>query len=295
MSSVRIPEFVKRTPAKPGWHPRSEFLALPTGKVHVIDSGGHPDRMPVLLLHGYVMSSWAWRMNIEALAASHRVIAMCHKGFGFSEKPRSDYRLESLAECVFEVLDTLKVQRCMVVGHSMGGAIAMRMAIERPERIDRLALVCSAGIRWQLPRVLTSLPMPLLVTLSRALFSRPLMKRILRTVGYWKPVVDEVYMDTYMRALQSPGFAYAAMKTAEEFSGSLSRLHEEISTIQQRSLLIWGRHDRILPVRVGEILHQMLPESKLVVMEDVGHCPNEENAEEFNQLVLDFMDGSGTD
>ena len=120
------------------------------------------------------------------------------------------------------------------------------------------------------------------------------MKRILRTVGYRRPVVDEVYMDTYMRALHSPGFTYSAMKTAEQFSGSLSRLHEDIPAIQQPSLLIWGRYDRILPVRVGDILCQMLSDSRLVIMEDVGHCPNEEEAEEFNHLVLEFLGDAST-
>ena len=209
MSSVRMNEFVKPSAGKKGWHPKSTFIDLPSGRAHVIDTGGHPDSIPVLLLHGYVMSSWAWRMNIEAFAVSHRVIVMCHKGFGFSEKPRSDYRLESLTDFVFEVLNRLNVKRCMVVGHSMGGAIAMRMALEQPDRVQRLVLVCSAGIRWQLPKFLTSLPMPILMSLSRILFSRPMMKRILRTVGYRRPVVDEVYMDTYMRSSLSGFYLFS--------------------------------------------------------------------------------------
>ena len=289
MSQIRFPSFVNRGSLKQGWHPKSAFIQLSSGQAHVIDTGVDSDSPPILLLHGYVMSSWAWRMNIEALGANHRVVALCHKGFGFSEKPRGDYRLESLADFVFEAMDALEIDQCTVVGHSMGGAIAMRMAIERPERISKMVLVCSAGVRWKLPKVLTSLPMPALVFLSRILFSRPLMKRILRTVGYEKPVVDEVFMDTYMRALHSPGFAYSAMKTAEEFSGSLARLHDDISSISHPVLLLWGAHDRILPVRVGEILQELLVNSDLKVLEDVGHCPNEEDAETFNALVLNFL------
>ena len=82
-----------------GWHPNSRFVQLESARIHFVDTGNQEGPV-LLLLHGYVMSSWAWRLNIEAFGTSHRVIALCHKGFGFSEKPRSDYTLESLADVV---------------------------------------------------------------------------------------------------------------------------------------------------------------------------------------------------
>lgn len=271
-----------------GWHPQSQIAELSTGKIHYVDTGKE-DGPVLLLLHGYIMSSWAWRLNIEALGITHRVIAMCHQGFGFSDKPRADYRLESLGSVVLSLLDHLDIQECDVVGHSMGGAIALGLSSRAPSRFRRLVLVCSAGLPWRLPRVLTALPLPILVSLSGALFKRQVMKRILDLLGYEKPVVNEVYMDTYMRALRSPGFAFAAMKTAEEFSSGLDRLRTVIPHVPHKTLLIWGALDKIVPLRAGKILEGKMPNARLEIFEDCGHCPNEEDAERFNRAVLEFV------
>jgi len=115
------------------------------------------------------------------------------------------------------------------------------------------------------------------------------MKRILHLLGYEKPVVNEVYMDTYMRALNSPGFAFAAMKTAEEFSSGLDRLRTVIPDVPHKTLLIWGALDKVVPLKAGRILERRMPDAHLEVFEDCGHCPNEEDAERFNRAVLDFV------
>ena len=274
-----------------GWHPNSRFVDLESARIHFVDTGNQEGPV-LLLLHGYVMSSWAWRLNIEAFGTSHRVIALCHKGFGFSEKPKSDYSLESLACVVRELLDFLEIESCDVIGHSMGGAIALRLAGDTPLIFRRLVLVCSAGLPWQLPKALTRLPLPMLVSLSNVLFKRRVMKKVLTWLGYEKPVVNEIYMDTYMRALNSRGFAFSAMSTAEDFSGGLERLQEVLPEVQHRILLLWGAKDRLVPLRAGKTFLNIFENARLEVFEDCGHCPNEEDSQRFNHVVLDFLRAS---
>ena len=274
-----------------GWHPKSRVVDLESAKIHFVDTGNQEGPV-LLLLHGYVMSSWAWRLNIEAFGTSHRIIAICHKGFGFSEKPKSDYSLESLAGVVRELLDYLEVESCDVVGHSMGGAIALRLVGDTPYLFRRFVLVCSAGLPWQLPKALTRLPFPMLVSLSNVLFRRRIMKRVLTWLGYEKPIVNEIYMDTYMRALNSRGATFAAMRTAEDFSGGLERLQDVLPEIEHKTLLLWGAKDKLVPLRAGKTFLNILQNARLEVFQDCGHCPNEEDSQRFNRVVLDFLEES---
>lgn len=272
-----------------GWHPKSDFLPLPDGIAHYVDVGDERERPVLVLLHGYVMSSWSWRLNIEALATQFRVIALCHKGFGFSEKPKDVYTLESLGDFVMDALNVLRIQEFHLIGHSMGGAIAMNLSLAHPERVKRLVLLCSAGLRWELPRALHMIPIDVMRPTARLFFRRPVMQRLLQRYGYEKPVVNRVFMDTYMRAFQAPGAAYAAMKTAREFSSGLARIHPRIHEIRTKTLVLWGGKDRILPLSIGKRIAGKLDNGRLVVFEDCGHCPNEEDAGRFNHEVLAFL------
>ena len=252
-----------------------------------MDLGEPSDSPPILLIHGYVMSSWSWRLNIEALAIRHRVIALCLRGFGFSGKPKHSYTLESYAEFVEEFMRKLDIPRAHIVGHSMGGAIGLLLALNRPSRVGKLVLVASAGVRWNKAAWLSDFPFPVARIFSPLVFRRPVFRQILRKLGYHRPVVSEVYLDTFMRIMNRPGAAYAALKVGMELPAGLDRLHPRLSEIKHKPLLIWGHLDRVVPLAAGKRLRDLIDGARLEVIDDCGHCPNEEVANEFNQLLLD--------
>ena len=118
------------------------------------------------------------------------------------------------------------------------------------------------------------------------------MKRILSWLGYEKAIVNEIYMDTYMRALGSRGSTFSAMKTAEDFSGGLERLQDMLPRIEHKTLLLWGAKDRLVPLRAGKTFLNILQNARLEVFHDCGHCPNEEDSQRFNHVVLGFLEES---
>jgi pimeloyl-ACP methyl ester carboxylesterase len=112
--------------------------------IHYVEAG---QGKAVLLIHGLGASTFSFRHTIPELAQRYRVIALDLKGFGYSARPQSDYSLTAQAALVRQVMDRLGVERAAVVGHSMGGAVAMRLALGYPERVSRLVLVASATDR----------------------------------------------------------------------------------------------------------------------------------------------------
>ena len=97
-----------------------------------------------------------------------------------------------------------------------GGAIGLLLALNRPSRVGKLVLVASAGVRWNKAAWLSDFPFPVARIFSPLLFRRPVFRQLLRTLGYHRPVVSEVYLDTFMRILNRPGAAYAALKVGME-------------------------------------------------------------------------------
>ncbi len=272
-----------------GWHPKSRFITVGDSHVHYVDLGEASEDPPILFINGFVMRSWSWRLNLEALATQHRVIAVCLPGFGFSDKPKLSYTLESYSQFMEEFLRKMQISRAHFVGHSMGGAIALLVALERPSLVGRLVLLASAGVRWNKAAWVSSVPLFLARLFSPVVFRRQVFRQLLRRLGYYRPVVSEIYLDTFMRILKSPGASYSALKVGMELPAGLERLYPRLSHVKHRPLLIWGRHDRVVPVRAGERIHELIEGSQLEIIEDCGHCPNEEAAEELNQLLLEYF------
>src|SRR5213079_3467018 len=118
-------------------------------RTRYLDAGHGP---PVLFLHGLGASMYAWRKNLAAVAAAgFRVIAFDNRGFGLSDKPPGPYDNAAYARLAIALMDSLRVSDAVLVGHSMGGAIAAEVAIEHPQRVRGLVLVGSAGLGTREP------------------------------------------------------------------------------------------------------------------------------------------------
>lgn len=252
---------------------------------------------PVVLIHGLGASAAAWRRVAPHLAeAGYRVLALDLKGCGLSDRPPGDYSRKALASLVCGFMDNLGVSRARaVVGHSMGGAIGLEIAANRPHRMDLLAVVDGQGVisaPWYLQAAAPVTPIvgtlasgvtALSPSSSRRFFVRMYLRRIF---GDPSAVTDEV-VESY--AANADAGYQRAMFAMIQHLGNTEDLAARIRRLKIPAILVWGREDPICPVSWGEALHRELPDSELHVLEGCGHCTPEERPGELAALLIDFF------
>ncbi|MCB9734559.1 MAG: alpha/beta fold hydrolase [Deltaproteobacteria bacterium] len=271
-----------------GWHAASRVVAVPGGYCHLIDVGPR-DAPAVVLIHGIAVSSWAWRMNLDALAARHRVIAVCQKGHGWSERGRGGYDIASLAAFVLGALDKVGVARATFVGNSLGGAVSLQVAETRPERVARLVLVNAAALETQRPWPLLRTQVKALDPLYARFVGPTLLRAGLVALAYKNLEIDSHYMAGFWTPLGHPGSLKVLTAVARRLPEGLHAVDRGLDGVTQPTLIVWGARDGVLPVAGGYDLAKRLPHARLVLFEKSGHCPHEEEPERFNRLLLDWL------
>ncbi|OGO50335.1 MAG: hypothetical protein A2148_06630 [Chloroflexi bacterium RBG_16_68_14] len=261
------------------------FLEVDGVRLHYVEAGRGEE---VLLIHGLGASTFSFRYVIPELAQRYRVVALDLKGFGYSGRPSGDYSLTAQAALVRRFMDQLDIERAVVVGHSMGGAVAMRLALGYPERVSRLVLVGSAtdqelrhGLRFG--RYLRPfLPLAALFTLHRQSFRRLSLRSAVHDPAHLTPEV----LDGYFRPSRMKGHLRALGALAAH-----RRRDEPLAPerILQPTLLLWGEHDRWLPPSQGEELARRIPNGRLLLVPSAGHLPLEEQPDFCNRALLEFL------
>lgn len=266
---------------------QGEFAAVDDLDVHYVEEG---TGQPVLLLHGLAGWSFTWRHNLSHLARRHRVIAPDLKGFGLTDKRApTGYSLDDQAAFVRDFMDTLAIDRAVLVGHSMGGEIALRLALSAPERVQALVLVASAGYVTSVPAQVRRLPhLPLATLLVRLLFMNRRFARRCLTLGYGDPsLVSEATIAGYLLPVATPHAAPALLRVLAEMD--FGRTADRIRTVKHPTQIIWGQRDRFTPPRHADRFHAEISGSRLCSFRAVGHMVPEEIPDDFNALVSDFL------
>jgi pimeloyl-ACP methyl ester carboxylesterase len=253
---------------------------------------------PVLLLiHGIAVSSENWRGVFEPLAQSHSVIAPDLPGHGLSVGGPGDYSLGNLAAGLRDLLLTLGHDRTTLVGHSLGGGIAMQFAYQFPEMVERLVLVSSGGLGPEVSPVLRAAALPgadLFIGATARLGDKvgSAIGRRLAAVGI-RPGTDMTEIARGYASLAEPARRKAFLATLRSVVGTKGQrvaatdrlyLAEEVPV-----LIVWGARDSIIPVRHGEEAHRALPGSQLEVFKDAGHLPQLEQPADFVAVLERFI------
>lgn len=237
--------------------------------VHWVDLGGG-EGPPVILLHGLSGSSRWWKRNAPALAARHRVIAPDVIGFGRTRCPGRMPSIAELADVLAGWMEEVEIERAHVIGHSMGGQLAVHLAARHPERVARLVLVDSAGI----PR-----PRPLAPgALARFALGLAPPRR-------WG---DPVFLPVI-----AGDALVAGPRVILQAVGRILRddVRPLLSRIVAPTLIVWGEHDRVIPLEHGEELREEIAGSRLLVVPQAAHNPMVDHPGAFNTAVLDFLAG----
>jgi len=253
----------------------------------------------ILLIHGVTGSSETWEDVIPFLSEHYTVIAPDLLGHGDSAKPRGDYSLGAYASGIRDLMRAIGHDRATVVGHSLGGGVAMQLAYQFPEMCERLVLVSSGGLGREVSIFLraATLPgsewvLPLLAS-NGVLSAGGTVGNLLRSVGLRAgPDLQEMW-----KGFSSLGDAEARQAFIYTLRGIVDPGGQRVSARDRLylaetvpTMLIWGERDPIIPVVHGYATHEELPHSRLQIIEGAGHFPYRDNPRRFARLLADFVE-----
>lgn len=250
----------------------------------------NPDAKETLvLLHGFLSSTFSFRHLIPLLKEDYNVISVDLPPFGKSGKVSSfKYSYENLAATVVELMKSLGVREFNVVGHSMGGQIAMNILLHHPENAKKGILLCSSGYlkKAKLPLVLSSY-IPYFHLYVKFHLARSGVKQNLQNVVYDHSMINDEMLYGYLTPFLEDDIFKALTMMIRHREGDLSA--EDLRKINAPCLLIWGEHDKVVPVRIGRKLNNDLRNSELVILKETGHLVPEERPEDVHQLINGFI------
>jgi pimeloyl-ACP methyl ester carboxylesterase len=257
----------------------------------------------ILMIHGVGDNSTTWETVHTQLAQRFTVIAPDLLGHGESDKPRADYSLAAFANGMRDLLAVLGIDRVTIVGHSLGGGIAMQFAYQYPHMVERIVLVSSGGVTNDVSPALRLAALPMgsealaMLRVPGALPALQLVGRVVgKTLGSTKFGRDLPDALRLFEALQKPGALSAFSRTLR----SVVDGHGQFVTMLDRSYLmqsiplqlIWGEDDLVIPVSHARIAHEAIPGSRLEIFEDSGHMPFHDHPARFVDVVERFIDST---
>lgn len=243
----------------------------------------------VVLIHGSgpgVTAYANWRLVMPALAEDFRVLAPDMVGFGFTDRPDDiTFGVQTWADQVVNFLDSLGIERTHLVGNSFGGSIALRVATQHPDRVDKLVLMGSMGVSFKITE-----------GLDRVWGYEPSfenMRAVLDVFAYSRDLVNDELAEVRFRASTQPGFqeSFSAMFPAprQRWVEAQTTPEDEISKLPHQTLVVHGREDQVIPLETSYKLASLIDNADLHVFSHCGHWSQIERSAQFNRLVGDFL------
>jgi len=252
----------------------------------------------VVLIHGMLNSSSHWQSVAMNLAREHTVLVPDLIGHGDSAAPRGDYSLGAHAASIRDVMAAIGIDRASIVGHSLGGGVAMQFFYQFPQRVERLALISSGGLGREVSPMLRTAALPGFSTLLSATI-RPRLLRAIAGAGRnlrERGMGGGVYLQAIARALRP-------LENAEARQAFLQTLRAVIDVRGQRvsatdrlylletmpTLIVWGERDNTIPLAHGQLAHEAIPHSFFRTLPDAAHFPHLEDPDGLSRLLREFI------
>jgi pimeloyl-ACP methyl ester carboxylesterase len=255
---------------------------------------------PLLLLHGIGDTSQTWNRVIPQLAAHYTVIAPDLLGHGLSDKPRADYSVSAYACGMRDLMAVLDIDAVTVVGHSLGGGVAMQFAYQFPERCERLVIVASGGVGREVHPMLRFAASPGADVVLPIVTAAPVRWAVRKSAGVIRHIpglslgADTDYAMSRYDALDSSRSRSAFLRTlragVDVRGQAITMLDRCYLAAGVPTMIVWGTDDPIIPVSHAYVAHEAMPGSRLELFEGCGHFPHRDDPITFANLLHDFID-----
>jgi len=273
------------TQDRPPSPPFGRLVKLKQGyEMHYLEHGSGP---AVVFVHGSGPGVNAYSNffpNYRAIAAAgYRCVLPDMIGFGWSSKPDDiDYTLELFVPTLREFLDLLKIERCVLVGNSLGGAISMKLAIDHPERVEKLIVMGPGGIEaretyFKMPGI-----QKMVSQFVGSGFDRPGLRRLLQLLAYDPNTITDELLEQRFNILQTQPKAVLARMSITDLTPELGKLRGPL-------LGFWGVEDQFCPASGYEKILRAVPDSRFIMYSRCGHWAMIERAEDFNRNAIEFL------
>jgi pimeloyl-ACP methyl ester carboxylesterase len=251
---------------------------------------------PVVLIHGMVNSSRHWESVALRLADRFQVIAPDLLGHGDSARPRGDYSLGAHAASIRDLLTAIGVERATVVGHSLGGGVAMQFFWQFPQRTERLALVSSGGLGREVSPLLRAAAAPGVGPLLALAADRRVLSGLRDLGGRFDNPVGVAMQQTAraLRPLEHPGSRKAFLHTLRsviDLRGQRVSARDRLYLLEGLpTLIVWGERDNTIPLEHGRFTHEAVEGSRFVTLPDTAHFPHIENPAALAGALRDWLE-----
>ena len=269
----------------------SSFVRVGGMDIHYRDQGKQIDSIPIVLIHGTGSSLHTYDNWVSELAINHRVVRMDLPGYGLTGPfPNRDYSYNNYVAFLKDFLESIGLKKCILAGSSLGGNIAWRFTIENPDMVTKLILIDAAGYPLKsksVPLAFTIAQIPVIQNIFTFITPRFVAKASVENVYKNKTKVDEELVDRYFELTLRKGNRQAFVDRFKVKSDTMS--HKKIKLINQRTLILWGEEDELIPSEMAYLFHDNLPNDTLVILKNVGHVPMEESPSESLMPVIEFL------
>lgn len=282
-------------------HMAPHKVVLHRHELSYVDSGSGP---AVLFIHGILGSQRQWTHLVDKLDDDHRVLIPDLFGHGESAKPMGDYSLGAHAATLRDLLDHVGIEKVSLVGHSLGGGIAMQFYYLFPERVDRLVLVASGGLGREVNLVLRSATLPGAEQVLGVLASTQVLTRV-EALGRgaskagWRPGSD---LNAIWRGFRSLGDResrrafLATTRAVIDIGGQSISAHGHLeSVVPVPTLIVWGSKDRMIPAWHAINAQRAVPDCRVELFEGAGHFPHLDDPDRFAGVLRTFISSGVVD
>jgi pimeloyl-ACP methyl ester carboxylesterase len=269
----------------------SAFIMVDSMDVHYRDEGNTADSLPIVLLHGTGASLHTYDAWVAVLKNEKRVVRMDLPAFGLTGPfPDGNYSIQNYVRFIHDFLSVKGITKCILAGNSLGGQIAYRFTIAHPQMVDKLILIDAAGYPLEpksIPIAFRMARIPILNKAIKYVTPRFMVKASVENVYADKTKVTDTLVDRYFDLALRAGNRQALVdRMTLAYDSSTIPL---IKNIQQRTLILWGEQDLLIPTKSAYRFHDDLPNDTLVILKNLGHVPMEEGAKESLEVVMGFL------
>jgi pimeloyl-ACP methyl ester carboxylesterase len=274
-------------------------------EAHEVDLHGHRavyrtigSGPTVVLIHGMINSSRHWQAVAERLASDYRVVAPDLIGHGDSATPRGDHSLGAHAAGIRDLLTTIGVERATIVGHSLGGGVAMQFFYQFPQRTERLVLISSGGLGREVSPLLRGAALPGASPLLRLAAQRRLVDAIDAAAGRLRARGNSrgVYLEAVARALRPLGDAGSRRAFLQTLRAVIDFHGQHVSAVdrlyllgEMKTLIVWGERDRTIPLEHGRAAAEAIPHCRFETLPRAAHFPHLEDTDGLATVLADFL------